>query len=191
MELQTKFIEGTNEQYSIREDGVVFSNYRNKKTKNKEYILYKIIQMRTYNNCLKLAPYKISNSTKILVFKHFGYCICKQCNKKLDYMPFKHVCKECIESHNKAITKKYYNNNKEKYKNYAIEYIKNNPEKYKNKTLKNSQKAIKTITKYYVSKILSLSTKDISDELYNEYRNLLLYKRQIAEKHKISMQSIK
>ena len=41
MELQTKFIEGTNKQYSIREDGVVFKNYVIKTIKKEKNIIYK------------------------------------------------------------------------------------------------------------------------------------------------------
>jgi hypothetical protein len=191
MELQTKFIEGTNEQYSIREDGAVFSNYAKRIIRNKEYILYKTIQLKpTKSNCIKIDNYKVGNSISNLIFKHFGYCICKQCNKKLEYNSVQHMCKECAKNNIILSRKKFYNNNKEKYKNYNIQYKKANPEKHKEIRLEATRKVARIITKSYVSKLLPLSIKDITDEIYHLHRNTLLFKRQIAKEHNINIKKL-
>ena len=69
MELQTKFIDGTCRQYSIREDGAVFRNYVTKVIEGKEYAVYKNrTRRKTPGNCITLSNYKIGTSLKILIF---------------------------------------------------------------------------------------------------------------------------
>ena len=192
MELQTKFIEGTDEQYSIREDGVVFKNYVIKTIKKEKNIIYKEkTQKKPFKNAINIQRYKISTSIKILIFNHFKYCICKKCNKKVDYLINKSACKECIKHAFKIHRKTYYDKNKEKLKNHIKEYQKNNVEKYtvsrkKSRAKLNEKGRIDT-----ASQFLKLSSKDISNELLNEYRNLLKYKRELARKHNLHINTFR
>jgi hypothetical protein len=58
MELQTKFIEGTNEQYSIREDGVVTKHYNQKGKEDsiiKPYILNNNLMVKIKQNNKKVS----------------------------------------------------------------------------------------------------------------------------------------
>jgi hypothetical protein len=191
MELQTKFIEGTNEQYSIREDGVVFKNHIVKIIKGKEHIIYKKTQRKISDNSINITKYKISTSIKILIFNHFKYCICKKCNKKVYYLLSGNACKECIENSFKIYTKTYYNKNKEKHINYVKEYQKNNVEKCKASAKKADLKSREKIPRHAASQFLNIPPKDIPDELLNEYRNLVKYKREIAKKYNLHIQSIR
>jgi hypothetical protein len=192
MELQTKFIEGTCRQYSIREDGAVFRNYVTKVIEGKEYAVYKKrTRRKTPGNCINLSNYKINTSLKILIFNHFGYCICKKCNKKVDYLLDGNACKECIENSFKIYSKTYYNKNKEKHLNHVKEYKKNNVEKCKAQQKIANAKSREKIPKYTASQFLKIPPKDIPNELLNEYRTLVKYKREIAKKYNVHIHSIR
>jgi len=187
MELQTKFIEGTNEQYSIREDGAVFKNHVVKIIEGKEHIIHKKrTQRKVIANHINITKYKISTTIKILIFNHFGYCICKKCNKKVDYLLNGNACKECIKYGFVINNKTYYNKNKEKHTKYVREYQKNNVEKCKVWQKKAALKSRKN-----ASQFLNIPPKEITDELFNEYSNLVKYKREIAKKYNVHIQSIK
>jgi hypothetical protein len=190
MELQTKFIEGTNEQYSIREDGAVFRNYTNRKMKGTDNKLYKTVQMRKRKECVIIHNYKVSTSIKFLVFEHFGYCFCKQCNKKLDYLPLQYICKECLKINFKASVNKCYANNKKKYREAQKIYRENNLEKHKSIITKTAKKVILNATKSYIANCFGIPRKDLTDELYEMHRDRLLFKRQVAKEHNISIHKL-
>jgi hypothetical protein len=191
MELQTKFIEGTNEQYSIREDGAVFKNHVVRIIEGKEHIIYKRTQRKISGSSMNITKYKISTSIKILIFNHFGYCICKKCNKKVDYLLNANACKECIKYGFVVNHRTYYNKNKEKHAKYVREYQKNNIEKCKIWRKKAIAKSNEKIQRHVASQFLKIPPKDIPDELLNEYRNLVKYKREIAKKYNVHIHSIR
>jgi hypothetical protein len=202
MELQTKFIEGTNEQYSIREDGVVFRNYifYSNHSTNKIHKVFKKLQIKKTTS----PSYSIRTGTKTSIIskaktllKHFGFKYCKKCNQKIYINENCNdlLCKECkIES-----VKKHYKQSNERQKNidkklqhaYYLNYKNNNFENYKATRKKAADKRTKTITKGYVADILEISLTELSDSLYQEKKKLLLFKREIAEKHNIHISSLK
>jgi hypothetical protein len=191
MELQTKFIEGTDEQYSIREDGAVFKNHVVKIIEGKKHIIYKKTQRKVIANHININKYKISTTIKILIFNHFGYCICKKCNKKVNYLLSGNACKECIKYGFVVNHKTYYNKNKEKHVKYVREYQKNNVEKCKIWQKKADLKSREKIPRHIASQFLKIPPKEIPDELLNEYRNLVKYKRELSKKHNLHIQSIR
>jgi hypothetical protein len=178
LKLESKFIKDTDKQYSIREDGAVISHYRfnywsseNKNYKNTTEKVLKPIDGR-YNI---FVNNKQQSYSKIkLVYEYFGWHICRQC--KCKHTGGHGFCKEC---RNKNIVIRYKNR------------YKNNIEKYREKGKIYTALNIKNISKCYVSDILNIPSKDLTNELYNEYKNLLFYKREIAKKHKINIYSIK
>jgi len=75
-ELESKFIKGTNEQYSIREDGVVIRNYRRNKHNNiKNYIYNELKGCKVNGNivfALRTIDKKvISRSKNSLIYEYF------------------------------------------------------------------------------------------------------------------------
>ena len=202
MELQTKFIEGTDEQYSIREDGVVFRHYifyHNHST-NKIHKVFKELQLKktiypTYSIRIGTKVHIISKAKTLL--KHFGFKYCKKCNQKIHINENCNdlLCKECkiesVKKHYKQSNERQKNMSKELQRTYWLNYKKNNPENYKITCKKSADKKTETITKGYVANILEISLTELSDSLYEEKKKLLLFKREIAKKHNISINSLK
>tara|TARA_R110000772_G_C13274120_1_gene436507 strand:+ start:89 stop:670 length:582 start_codon:yes stop_codon:yes gene_type:complete len=191
MELERKFINGTNEQYSMTEDGIFLSHYRRRIIRGKEIKINKVKQLIVDKYANQVNILNKNRSVKVLIFEHFGYSFCKQCNKKLDYNPRSAICKECLKENYKASMKKYYSTD------YAIKkrsadvkkYKKNNPEVYKAMNKRSSIKYIEKVTKGYVAMCLDIPVKDITDEVYNYHRNNLLFKRELAKKYNLHMTS--
>jgi hypothetical protein len=83
--MQTKFIEGTNEQYSIREDGAVLS-----------YAHGKIRIIKSFKGMvyIYIENVKITRGTNSLLYEYFGFKYCTICNCKM-YNTTKVKCKNC------------------------------------------------------------------------------------------------
>ena len=191
MELERKFIKGTNKQYSMTEDGIFLSHYRKRVIHGKEIIVNKVRQLIINKSTNQVKIFDKGVSVKILIFEHFGYSFCKQCNKKLDYNPRSAICKECLKENDIASMKKYNSSD------YAIKkksadvkkYKKNNPELYKATHKKAAKKLKEKVTKGYVAACLAMPVKDVTDELYELHRNTLLFKRELAKKYSLHMTS--
>jgi hypothetical protein len=191
MELERKFINGTNEQYSMTEDGIFLSHYRRKIVHGKEIIVNKVRQLIINKSTNQVKIFNKGVSVKILIFEHFGYSFCKQCNKKLDYNPRSAICKECLKE-NYATWLKKYNSSDYAIKKRSVDkkkYIKNNPEVYKAMQKRAAKKITEKVTKGYVATCLAMRVEDITDELYELHRNTLLFKRELAKKHNLHMTS--
>jgi hypothetical protein len=176
MELKTKFIEGTNEQYSIREDGVVISHYRFLRNLKKEYRTFifkghKDKNCNTIQYCIKGKMY----SKNALLITHFGFKKCYTCEAAVKNILHSY-CKDCIRIRDLEATRNY---------------RKNNPIKVKEQTKKTYLKNKDIVPKGYIASLLALPVNLVTDELYNHHRNLILYKREIAKKHNIHMSSLK
>ena len=176
MELQTKFIEGTDEQYSIREDGVVISHYRFLRNLKKEYRTL-LLSGSKDKKCTTIQ-YGIKGkmyTKNALLITYFGFKKCYTCETAVKNILHSY-CKDCIKIRDKESTKKY---------------RKNNPIKVKEQAKKGHLKDRDTVNKAYVACLLSLPVSLITDELYNHHRNLVLYKREIAKNHNIHISSLK
>jgi hypothetical protein len=158
--MKTKFIENTNQQYSIREDGVITRHYHNSKWKTIVYKNKVLNKAKTY--CFNKHNRKGNTFTyRSLMFKYFTItCETLNCNTLL--MSVKHhYCNECAQKRLNIINKKY------------------------------NDRLTKTLTKEYIANQLNIKTKEISNFLYQHHRNTILFKRKLAKKHNISINSIK
>jgi hypothetical protein len=187
----TKFIEGTNEQYSVREDGVVLSHYRNRysRVKNKYYIDYAVVEM-TPNENNAVTILKKQRNVKSLLFVYFGYVFCKQCGCKSTNYLNKNLCKTCIRKNKNARKRQFFLKNLDEYKKRRREYRKKNPEAYAEMARKAAKKRSSNLVKNYVASSLNLSVKDLSDELYEHHKKLILFKRQVAKDLNINIEKL-
>ncbi len=190
--METKFIESTNKQYSIREDSAVIRHYLKKGHghNQKPWIEYKDVEIlykqHPQRKCMSITirsngktHHFFKNS---LLSEYFNIIICPQCDNVVNVTKHERVCKKCIhyninELQKKArrvnpllyrsLQKKFYNNNKEKLLFY-------HKEKEKVKRI--------IITKSYVASKLEIPVSLLTNELYQNYRATLLVKRKLAEK---------
>ena len=156
--METKFIEGTNQQYSIREDSVIVRHYYKSRWKTityKDVILTKKIQYILNKNT------KLTLGHKFIMFKYFGVkCKIKKCNNKISSL-LRKKCDDCAYKHKTILQKKL------------------------------NQEAIINVNKAYIASNLKISVKDLSNKMYNHHKQLTLFKRQLAQTHNISINSIK
>jgi hypothetical protein len=170
--METKFIEGTNEQYSIREDGVVIIHY---KFNCKGNISYKesFLKKHVKSHCVFLRKNKknISFSINTLLLKYFNYKLCLKCSIKM-HNKKENYCISC-----KKETRKIYN------AKFRYKYLDRKPI-YTKKIKEN-------ITKAYVSGLLKISVNNIPDDMYNLFKANLKIKRLLSEKTGIPTNLIK
>jgi hypothetical protein len=170
--METKFIEGTNEQYSIRKDGVVIQHYKFTWTGN---ITYKesFLKKHVKNHCVFLRKNKknIGLSINTLLLKYFNYKLCIRCSSKI------HNEKEiyCIPCKKEA-TKIFNAKSRHKYLYKKPIYDK---------------KMRENITRAYASSMLKIPTHDIPDDIYNLFKANLKIKRLLSEKTGIPTNLIK
>ncbi len=164
--METKFIEGTNEKYSIREDGVVIRHYRYDKWKNKLIKDYLLKNRLMYDKRkLHLKPVLIVNVNgkiylvKSLVANYFCTKLAK--NKKL--FAINHIDNNPENCH---------------YKNL---YYVNHPTKQHHAKLARD-KSINNIYKHYVANKLGILVNDLTDDMYNLYKTNLKIKRLLTQK---------
>jgi hypothetical protein len=99
--METKFIEGTNQQYSIREDGAVISHYFRKANKNKIYRDKILLPVCGFNTCtISINDERKKVSFQYLLHEYFGYRICSKCSNKI-YSISKRICYDCYKQKQK------------------------------------------------------------------------------------------
>lgn len=194
--MKTKFIENTNEQYSIREDGVVIKHYKKFYSKKRGHrIIFKDeeVKVSKVNKSVNIYYNKINKNITIkqLLFKYFNYCICKKCNFKIKENLPQGICSNCLKLNIKESKKKYFLKNTEKTYKKAKIWRDNNPERIKLLRKKTTQKQMLTISKNYIAHSLKISVKDLTDDLYHHHRDLILLKRNVAKNHNISINRLK
>jgi len=189
--METKFIEGTNEQYSIREDGVVISNYRIKYSgvTNRHYIDNSLHEMIPNENHAVNILQKQKNVRKLL-FKYFNYVFCKQCNCKSDSYLQKGICKKCVFKNKNARSRVYAIKNPELHKEKRKRYRQNNPEAYKAMSKRATQKAMLNLSRHYVASSLNIHVNDLTEELYELHRSFILFKRQVSKELNINIERL-
>ena len=158
--METKFIEGTNNQYLIREDGVVLQCYKYNTELNTVCTTKKISTLN-----LGIKSSLSLHSTNRLLLKYFGYIICKYCNQKKQIIHSKDKCKTCYKKEDKIFGKS------PKKREYSKRYS-------KNKT--------KDISKQYTCQILGIKTSELTEELYQLHKSTLKLKREICQKNSIT-----
>ena len=151
--MKTKFIEGTNKQYSIREDGVVTRHYYYHPVHKTLIIKNKIMTVGKRNRCYitineKSVVFNVIKKAKYYFPPKEKICIkCKQIKKvsefRIEYGYSRNVCKKC-------------------------------------KTLLYAGSL--SMNKSYISGLLNISINELSDDLYNYTKSLLKVKRELAKK---------
>lgn len=154
--MKSKYIEGTNEKYSIREDGAIISNYKNKKK-----------QIAIINNKVHITINNIrrKRSITLLFFKYFNSFYCRHCNQliKNSNKP-QFICKKCRRKQTDKNRDAHYQRNKDIYK-------------------LRKRKHVKTLSLSYVNTLLNCKKCDnISDNIINAKRQQLLLYRQLKNK---------
>jgi len=91
--MKSHFIEGTNKQYSIREDGVVIRHYSHT---NRNTIFFKEKKLNIHNkqSFIYINKKKTTVTISFLMFDYFGYRSCNTCNCKIFYKKQK-TCNKC------------------------------------------------------------------------------------------------
>ena len=160
--METKFIEGTNEQYSIREDGVVIQHYKytwkgniTYSLKNKYVKVYKNNQVYLVSKTKRLGV-----TINTLLKNHFGTYICVSCKKIYKCKNVEFKCNTC----------------------------KKKQQRISNKIAKERHKSL--ITKSLVANHLRCHVSDITDEIHICHKEKVLLKRQIAKDYKVNIQKI-
>ena len=190
LELETKFIEGTDNQYSIRNDGVVIRHFS---IVSNQFITAKIVYK---DKIIKkhLVDRKINPENKLPYVRVLLYIIGeekkKECNVKVLVM--KHFTDVKINTHTR-ITHKDNNVFNCSLDNLLIEkrqsnYLSlNRPLSMKERNTKNKI----DISKGYVANQTGRLAKDLSNQEYEEYKILLQVKRLLAQKTNCSIHSLK
>jgi hypothetical protein len=204
--METKFIEGTNEQYSIREDGNVIQHYKKHRVSNTriDKIYNDKIVTILKGNCVDITTTTgvIRFSINTLTLLYFNFIFCKKCNTKFTPSLKTLFCNKCKKNARKKTCDLYYNNNKEKLKTISTNWRNNNREKF-NKTARKSQTKhkdkilaarradTKKVSRNYVAGVLRITVSNLSDEMYVHHKNLILLKRKIAKENNLNINSLK
>jgi hypothetical protein len=209
--MEIKFIEGTNQQYSIREDGVVFRNYRHnynintKKIDIIKHLCYIVKPYKVSEKCNTVSINKKSSiSVNVLLKNNFGFTLCSKCDCKIYNQSTnkrtRNICDNC-QARN---TKNYHKPSIKKEKilltieqkkinlvKSRLKWIINNPDKNRNGINKRNLKRNTNLPKYEIAFRLKIPNTILTNDLYQEKKELLLFKRQLAKTHNISINSIK
>jgi hypothetical protein len=164
--METKFIEGTNEQYSIREDGVVIRHWgihSSGSISNKEKILKGYFDKKT--NTIKVCINNKEHLLKTLMGKYF--------NIKNPYDIDVPLCYKDNNSLNCSLNNLYYRKPKEK---TPIEYYHNSNGKY-------NDRMVTKLSRSYIAHRAGIKTKDLTNEHYIFYKQLIILKRKLNIKN--------
>lgn len=157
--MKTKFIEGTNKQYSIREEGKVISH---KKSGDK---VLKIVKGQ-----VSLSVHGVSTNVFIsyLLKQYFNYFMCKSCNTKVKGNEKKRsLCVKC------KVTVKESN----------ARYFKTLSPLSKQKRRKYKRESRLKLKDFYIREKLNVSNIPISKELIQAKRQQLLLHRELKKKN--------
>lgn len=208
MTIKSHYIKGTDKQYSIREDGVMIKHYIARSNQHTpvphKYPCHKIVKYdkRGVIN-LKINGVRVAFSKNKLFILYFGYYICVKCGKKeyISEYKRKQYCKDCRRLYHNISATKHYNNNKEKFNAYKRGWRERNRDrenaalrKYRQDNpdivRKATKKRVDSLTKSYVATLLGVTVNELSDELYNHHKQLILFKRNVAKEQNISIYSL-
>lgn len=166
--MKTVFIEGTNEKYSIREDGRIIKHYEISPHKKIKKTINKLLKKQAKHS-IKINNVGVSIRTHSLTIKHFGHIYCNKCNdytsdkEDLNKINFR-MCKKCAK--------------KEMVKNVA-KWKKKNPLIHKKHQKTQTKKHINNISKNYTCHLLQIPIDSLKIELYNAKKQQLILHRTI------------
>lgn len=172
--MKSKFIEGTNQQYSIREDGVVISHKR----KTDKIISPTIRKKQDYKAevvCLYINGKQKNLRVETLLHNHFNLNICRDCGVKFKDNNRKYLCSCCKKEHHNINVKKWSDKNPSKVK----QYIKNG-----------NLKARENLTDSYIRSVLTLRKEEATQELIELERANIKLKRLLSSKLNVHINSL-
>jgi hypothetical protein len=167
LKLETKFIEGTNNQYSIRNDGVVISHYKIRL--GKIFKWHKEIKGNTQGivTFFHRSPMKWSTTIKELTKTYFGFYYCKCCGDKVyDKPATSYHCNSCV---------------KKNLKQSVITYKSNNKTALKERTKRLNDKNALNLTDTYIVKLLKTNLTDCDPIYIEAQRTKIKLIRQIKQ----------
>lgn len=171
--MKSHFIKGTNQQYSIREDGVVISHKR----KIDKIISSTIKKEQVYKAkivCLYINGKQKNLRVETLLYNHFNLNICRDCGDSFTNSKRKYLCPCCKKEHNNINVKKWSDKNPSKKKQYT-----------KNGNLKARQ----NLTDSYIRSVLKLSKEEATQELIELERTNIKLKRLLSSKLNVHINS--
>lgn len=206
MELESKFIEGTNNQYSIRNDGVVIQHFKKQRiTNTRTDIIYTNKEMKIYKGSavqVIIEGVNIRLAIRKLTLTYFGFVFCDLCNNKFVPNISSVKCDNCRKKSRKTSSESYYNNNKETISKTSYTWRENNKEianeitkRYRernpDKIKAGVEKRIKNLSKNYIASTLRLPINLLTEEMYEDQKSIIRVKRLLSQKLNCSINSIK
>jgi hypothetical protein len=196
LKLETKFIKDTNNQYSIRNDGVVISHYLYCARYNKTVFRDKILAFKNNKDQAKCATPSVllyinkqgkSMSVQKLLLKYFNFTFCSNCKAKMLFSEESNK-RFCINCRSKTDKKQYASNyvktHADKYAEYNKKSRIKNLSRLKPLEIEKSKQQIKTLAKSYVAACLRIPTALLTEELYDNCKKTILLKREIYNLNK-------
>jgi hypothetical protein len=170
--MKTHFIENTNKQYSIREDGQVIINYT--KYANKIQKVNKVLNVYYKKNKNYLTPtvsIRINNKKTVLLietllYKYFNIQKCRKCNSSISHKDRKWLCFKCNYINHLFFVKRYANNNKDKVSNIQK---------------KHSIIRINSLKNSYVAGLLNTPQDILPNNIINAKKQQLLFHRTLKK----------
>ena len=158
--MKSHFIKNTNNKYSIREDGVVINNKRNKP------LSINIKKHQSYSS--KYSSTRINNKTvnfliETLLFEYFNIQKCRKCNCDIKNTKRKWYCIKCNNINQRISTNRWQ---------------KNNPDKVKEISKAHSKIRVRNLHDTYIAGLLQYKTALLPQEIITAKRNQLLLHRQ-------------
>jgi hypothetical protein len=187
LNLETKFIKGTNEQYSIRNDGVVIRHFSYVTNQFMKKIVYRDVIIKK-----KLVDRKINPENKLPYVRVLLYPIegkKRECIIKVLVIKY---FTDIVINTNTRITHKDNNVFNCSLDNLSVERKLSNYLNV-NRPLTRVEIATKNkrdLTKAYVGNQIGIHAKNIPEEVYEEYKALLKIKRLLAQKLNINIKSL-
>ncbi|MGK0464819.1 hypothetical protein [Clostridium sp.] len=188
--MKSKYIEGTNKQYSIREDGKIIRNYKwlgRKEYGHQEFknviIPYKKAPKRKNSKCVIVRSNGktfnfYSNS---LLSKYFGFIICPSCKNKIDTDTHLRKCKVCIENNEYKSRINWRSKNKYIILKSQRKHYLSNIDYYRNKGNKRTEK----LHDNYIASKLKIKSKYLEKDLKELKKNQLLLHRELKKQEKL------
>jgi hypothetical protein len=171
--METKFIEGTDEKYSIREDGQVTRNWtcrRGKYKPGKKVFSKRVMKVINHGNNYLASRLLVNNKQVVIILKNALY----------EYFIGK------IPPNHKVV----YNKSTFPINLADLQLVKQDKNSKINMR-KRFSRYKEELSKAYIANLLSIKVKQLSNELYEHHKNLVLFKRQIAKEHNIKISSLK
>lgn len=171
--MREKFIEGTDEKYSIREDGQVTRNWtcrRGKYKPGKKVFSKRIMKVINHGANYLAASLLVNNKQVVIILKNTLY----------EYFIGK------IPPNHKVV----YNKSTFPINLADLQLVKQDKNSKIN-IKKRFNKYREEVSKIYIANLLSIKVKQLSNELYEHHKNLILLKRQISKEHNIKINTLR